>query len=259
MLVVSGGLTEREREMSSAWRPYVDAVIVTSLPYASRPFIEASDGQTRPTYVAGVEVRLISSAGCSLLLVESGVGLVNASMAATLALSEVQTGCLVAAGTAGSLSPRLGIGSVIVGTSYVNGGANVTAFSWSSGQVPGGPRSFPCDPSLRRVASTLAATDETIVLGQMLSSDTFIDERNISNALAVFPSALSADMESAAVAQVCYMADTPFIAAKGISDHCGTNAREQFLVNADEAASLSAEFCLTAIRRFKWEGSEGRG
>ena len=51
-----------------------------------------------------------------------------------------------------------------------------------------------------------------------------------------FPQGLAVDMESNAIAQVCYMYDTPFVSLRIVSDTPGINDHEQSYLNFWEEA-----------------------
>jgi adenosylhomocysteine nucleosidase len=54
-----------------------------------------------------------------------------------------------------------------------------------------------------------------------------------------FPSGLAVDMESAAIAQTCYLYDIPFLSVRQISDVPGENQAEQYVTFWDNAPKNS--------------------
>ena len=86
-----------------------------------------------------------------------------------------------------------------------------------------------------------------VLTGAMLSGDSFIDATMVDGVRAAFPSGLSTDMESVALAQTCHLYDVPFLSVRGISDLCGPVAGEDFLTHVDDAADRSAAVVLSVL------------
>ena len=92
------------------------------------------------------------------------------------------------------------------------------------------------------------ACGEHIFKGLIVSGDQFITDRHQLDAIkAQFPEALAVDMESAAIAQTCYLLQTPFVSFRILSDTPGAdNHLEQYFNFWDEMASRSFD----VTRRF---------
>ncbi len=189
-----------------------------------------------------------------LLLVRSRIGLVNAATAITTALQLVSAPTVVvSAGTAGGLHTTVNVGDVVVGTEYTYTDADATAFGYVRGQVPGMPEKFLTDPQLldaARAAVRGFATDGEVRQGQMLAGGSFVTAHNVADTREVFPEGLSTDMETTAIAQVCFSRGVPFIATRAISDLCGPQADQVFHLEVDQVAPVSARFALAAITKY---------
>ena len=104
------------------------------------------------------------------------------------------------------------------------------------------PAKFDGDITMLQKISQIK-TPITIHQGLLVSGDKFIEtsdeKQKIKN---LFPTALAVDMESAAMAEVCYLYNVPFLALRIISDvpGCDTQAEQyqKFWQNAP-AESLS--------------------
>ena len=64
--------------------------------------------------------------------------------------------------------------------------------------------------------------------GLILTGDQFITRRDTLDGIkALFPEGLAVDMESAAIAQVCYLQKVPFVSFRIISDTPGAKGHQQ--------------------------------
>jgi adenosylhomocysteine nucleosidase len=133
-------------------RAGVDAVVVTAMADEAEPFLQGADSVGQPVrHGRSVQRRLVIGEHV-VLLVESGIGLVNAAGAATAALLRTRTRLLVSAGSAGGLGTDVRVGDVVVGTRYVYTSADARAFGYALGQVPGMPAAYEAHPELVRGA-----------------------------------------------------------------------------------------------------------
>ncbi len=193
--------------------------------------------------------------GYHFLLITSGIGMCNASCAATSAHYELKARGLeiaayICAGTIGGLQDRCSVGDLIVGSEYINWRADATACGCAPGQIPDMPQSFfadknllelstSCHESLRQV-SELSPYRMHCCL--QLSADSFVTERGVQEIRRLFTNSSAADMESAAAAQVCWILKMPFVSIRSVSDLCAPEERadEEFHLGADKASLLSS-------------------
>lgn len=186
-----------------------------------------------------------------ILLVRSKIGLVNASTALSLALSVVANPtAVISAGTAGGLRADVEVGDLAVGTDYTYTDADATAFGYAYGQVPGMPASYSSDAALvdkaRQVAASYTGQGKPL-FGTMLAGGSFVTAHNVKDTREIFPQALSTDMETTALAQICASRSIPFIAIRGISDLCGPAADQDFHMDAPIVAARSAQLVLALL------------
>lgn len=161
------------------------------------------------SYVAGRE---------DVVLRASGIGKVNAAVSAYKLIEEEGVDLILNTGCAGAVDPSLNIGDVVIGTSFAYhdvwcGTGN------ERGQVQGLPASFFADPESLDLLRDTFGEDGTVHFGMVCSGDSFIETaEDDAKVKAARPDALVCDMEAAAIAQVCYLRDIPFIAYKLVSD-----------------------------------------
>jgi len=224
----------------------VDAVVVTAMADESAPFLERADRVGDAVRVAHAVQRTLTVHGRRVLLVQCGIGLVNAASATAVAIHLSAPRAVISAGSAGGVHARVRVGDVVVGTHYVYTGADARAFGYALGQVPGMPPVYEGHPDLVGAAGG-EHPELSVHTGTMLSGDTFVDATSVDAVRAAFPHALSTDMESTALAQTAHVHGVPFVSVRGISDLCGPAAGDDFLTHVDDAADRSAAVVLRLL------------
>ena len=227
----------------------VDAVVVVAMADEAAPFLAAADTDV-PGPLPGQH--LLTFGARRVLLVRSGIGPVNATWAATRALTAVRTRVLVSAGSAGGLGVDVRVGDVVVGESYTFSGADARAFGYVLGQVPGMPERYAADAELLGRLAGVGPVEGpvgglTVRTGTMISGDAFVDAALVGAVRAAFPDALSVDMETTALAQTAHLAGIPYVSVRGISDLCGPVAGTDFRTHVDDAADRSAAVVLALL------------
>lgn len=202
----------------------------------------ATDGELR-------EVRAThgSLAGTETVVVTTGIGIAAASSAATWAILEHRPACVVAAGSCGGLAADVEVGTLVVGDSFTWSLADATAFGYEPGQVPGSPARFGADAAWVDAAERAArAGHGSVRRGLMLSGDAFVTAPLADPMRERFSGAVSADMETTASARTARALGVPFVALRAVSDLCGPAADQQFHLEIDVVAEISAR----AVERF---------
>ena len=250
----------------------VAALVVTAMPEEAQPFLEAlpQAQEAAPIHLPGAAQAwslelpaanddadgASAAAAHELILVRSGIGLVAAASALATALTQVSPAVVISAGTTGGLGRAVEVGDVCVSQTLAYADVDATAFGYAVGQTPGQPAVFTADPGLVERARTALATlreatptaaGARIHVAQMLAGGSFVTAANVKDMRERFPEAVSTDMESTALAQVCHAAGVPFASVRGVSDLCGPEAGQDFHIGADEAASRSAAVVLAAL------------
>jgi adenosylhomocysteine nucleosidase len=132
-------------------------IVIVAMADEAEPFVSRASRVDEPVAVGGSLQRVVEIDGVELLLVQSGIGFVNAAGAATSAI--VRAGSLegvvptvISAGTAAGMGVGIEIGDVVAGSEYVNLDADARVFGYRLGQVPGMPASFHADEALMEAA-----------------------------------------------------------------------------------------------------------
>ena len=193
--------------------------------------------------------------GKSVLVAQCGVGKVNAAaLAQIFVLAGVSQ--VIFTGVAGGVAPGLEVGDIVVSRDALQHDADVRALGYALGEVPGEPLSWAADETLQEVAlaSAQALAEVTagavkVVSGRVLSGDQFIaDKGKVTFLFETFGGAC-AEMEGAAVAQVCSRAGVPFVIVRSLSDSADGGAEVDFRTFTPLAAQRAKAVVLGMLER----------
>ena len=160
----------------------------------------------------------------SVIVQKCGIGKVNAALGAADMIAQYKPDVIISSGCAGGNGDDVNIQDVVVSTELVYHDVYCgTAIGHSVyGQVQGLPERFKADPMLLDKAShllTLSPSHLSIHPGLIVTGDWFVDTKDkMREIIGHFPEAKAVDMESAAIAQTCYLRHVPFISFRVISD-----------------------------------------
>ncbi|SEK31222.1 adenosylhomocysteine nucleosidase [Carnobacterium iners] len=188
--------------------------------------------------------------GHQVVLVQSGIGKVNAAIAATLLISQCEVETLINTGSAGGIGKGLAVGDIVVSTEVAYHDVDATIFNYEIGQVPQMPARYTADKRL--VKMTIAAAKNVglhPIEGLIVTSDSFIAGKiQKEKIMEDFPDALAAEMEGAAIAQVCYQFKKSFVIVRAMSDVANEEASISFDEFIIEAGKKSANMVLELLK-----------
>lgn len=153
--------------------------------------------------------------GHNIILMQSGIGKVNAASRLTTLIHVEHPDMVINSGVAGGIAVGMRQGDIVAATECAY--HDVWCGSGERGQVQGLPLLFAADNRLLKATEGL-----NIKRGLIATGDQFIDNiETVEKIRKMYPSALACDMESTAFAQVCYLHNTPFMAFRIVSDTPG--------------------------------------
>lgn len=156
----------------------------------------------------------------SVVLMQCGIGKVNAAAGTVELIRNFAPDCIISTGVAGGIDTCLNVMDVVASRQIVYhdvwcGEGN------AYGQIQGLPLFFSGNDTLYDCALSLD-TETPIHGGLICTGDKFITDANeLKDIKRNFPDGLAVDMESAAIAQICYLYKIPFISFRIISDTPG--------------------------------------
>lgn len=168
--------------------------------------------------------------GTAVVLIESGIGKVQASINAALLLAHFQPDLVVNTGSAGGIGDGLAVGDVVISTGVAYHDVDLTPAGYLPGQLPQMPQIFTSDAHYSAAfAQAAKAEGHTVHTGLIVSGDQFIaSQAQIKRIKAMYPAALAVEMEGAAVAQTAHEFQTPFVVIRAMSDNGNEEADTSF-------------------------------
>ena len=202
--------------------------------------LKASLQDAKVTKIARMEFCEGSFGNTDVVVVQSGIGKVNAAACAQILINHFGVTHVMNTGVAGSLNAKIDIGDIVVSTDAMYHDVDATIFGYAKGEVPQvGTASFVADEMLRKAAVEAvkeAAPDIHVFEGRVVSGDQFISSREVKNNIRDTFQGDCTEMEGAAIAQVAYINEVPFVIIRAISDKADDSGQEAYDVFEKKAA-----------------------
>lgn len=202
--------------------------------------LKASLQDAKVTKIARMEFCEGSFGNTDVVVVQSGIGKVNAAACAQILINHFGVTHVMNTGVAGSLNAKIDIGDIVVSTDAMYHDVDATIFGYAKGEVPQvGTASFVADEMLRKAAVEAvkeAAPDIHVFEGRVVSGDQFISSREVKNHIRDTFQGDCTEMEGAAIAQVAYINEVPFVIIRAISDKADDSGQEAYDVFEKKAA-----------------------
>lgn len=185
------------------------------------------------------------------VVVQCGVGKVNAALCVQVLCSCFGVTHVINTGVAGSLDAKLDIGDFVISKDVIYHDFDCHVLNYPVGQVPGLPvRAFPADTMLMELAYTAADTQWPghAALGTVASGDQFVCDREQKNTIIANTGASCTEMEGAAVAHGAWRNQIPFVVIRAISDKADDSAEMDYPTFEVIAANRCAEVTLAIAK-----------
>lgn len=190
--------------------------------------------------------------GMDAVVVQCGVGKVNAALCAQILISCFKVTHIINTGIAGSLNAQLDIGDFVISSDAVYHDMDATNFGYPMGQVPGLPvLSFPADEML--IAEAFHAADAThpghVQIGRIATGDQFVAEKVLKAKIIADTGAHCTEMEGAAIAHTAWKNGVPFVIIRAISDKADDSAEMDYPTFEAAAAKRCAQVTQSLAKR----------
>lgn len=201
--------------------------------------------------VSGIDFVSGKLHGKNVIAARCGIGKVFAAICAQTMILNYAPDCIINTGVGGALDPTLRIGDLVIGEKTVQYDMDTSAIGDPVGLVSGiNVVYFPCDAEVSsvicRASEELGFTHKS---GTIACGDKFVADKELKDYISGTFGAMSCDMESAAMSQVCYVNNVPFGVIRAISDGADDGAHMDYPTFAAMAAkngiALSDKFIET--------------
>lgn len=182
-----------------------------------------------------------------IVLVKSGIGMVNASITTTLLFKEFGVDKILFSGVAGSLNRNVNVGDIVIGDSLLEYLFDATEFGYDIGTIPRMDTSiFRSDILLNKIKNILK--NDNIYYGKILSGDKFVSNLSEKEKLGEKFNALAVDMESASVAHCAHVLGIEFAIIRSISDSLNSSSVMEYTEFVNLAANNSKDVILKILK-----------
>ena len=213
------------------------------------PFLNMSD-RFEVTEKAMLKFFFFFFGNTDIVTLYSGVGKVNAAIAAQILADTFKCGAIINSGTAGSMSVEAKIFDTVVSTEVVYHDMDEDILTEFHPYIPS--CSFKADSRLTDAARSVYRETQgshNVLFGRMATGDRFIKDEITKAQIKALYAPLSIDMETASIAHVCYVNNIPFISVRTITDNANDGGSENFEENCDKASLISAEFVRSMLEK----------
>ena len=197
---------------------------------------------------AGMEFYAGTLEGIQAVVVQCGVGKVNAALCVQILCDNFAVTHVVNTGVAGSLCSELDIGDFVISRDamYHDFDCSVINTNYAVGQVPGlSVRQFPADEMLIELAFQAAEQVHAghARIGRVASGDQFVASKAQKEKIVADTGALCTEMEGAAIAHAAWRNRVPFVVLRAISDKADDSAEMDYptfeAIAADRCAAVT--------------------
>lgn len=187
------------------------------------------------------------------VVVECGVGKVNAAMCVQVLCDCYDVTHILNTGVAGSLSADLDIGDLVISQDamYHDFDCHILNPAYPVGQVPGLPvRKFRADEELKDAAFRAAQLvyPDHVHMGTVASGDQFVSQKELKEKIIADTGALCTEMEGAAIAHAAWKNQKPFVIIRAISDKADDSAQMDYPTFEAAAAKHCAAVTKTVAK-----------
>lgn len=187
-----------------------------------------------------------------VVIAKCGIGKVFAAACATAMILKFAPRLIVNTGVGGALTSDLRCGDIVVADRLVQHDMDTSAIGDPVGLVSGINKIF--FESDRYAVTDLIAAGEQLSLpvkrGVVATGDKFVADAQTKSSIVSAFGANVCEMEGAAIAQVAYISQTPFVVVRAISDGADDSSRMDYPTFLNLAAKNSELMTLALVKKY---------
>ncbi len=188
-----------------------------------------------------------------VVVVVCGIGKVNAAQCSQQLISEFAVTHIINSGVAGAIKDNLDVLDVVISTDLMHHDYDLTKIGdFDYGQMARmETSSFSADKTLCDLAykaSKAEVKDHNVFCDRIVSGDQFVADFARKEFILKQFDAAATEMEGAAIAQVCYLNQIPFVVIRAISDKADGSADVSYESFSRQAAEHSSKIVVDILR-----------
>lgn len=193
--------------------------------------------------------------GCPVVVVQSGIGKVNAGICTQILADIYGVEAVINTGIAGSLKAQIDIGDIVLSTDTLQHDVEAEAFGYPAGQIPRmDTLAFRADEGLLQCAEECCSRvnpDIKTFKGRVLSGDQFIADEKKKEWLVNTFEGFCTEMEGAAIGQTAFLNGIPFLVVRAISDKADGSASMDYPEFEAKAISHTTALIKAMVKSLK--------
>jgi adenosylhomocysteine nucleosidase len=191
--------------------------------------------------------------GKEVVIVQSGIGKVNAAICTQVLIDRFNVSAIINTGVAGSLRAEINIGDIVISTDAVEHDMNVMPLGYDRGVIPGMETSFfVADDNLINLARKCVeeTVDVGVFEGRVVSGDLFVSELKVKEKLIAQFDGYCAEMEGGAIAHCACVNKVPFVVIRSISDKADNSAEVDYPTFEAMAIENSIKLIVDMVKNY---------
>lgn len=195
-----------------------------------------------------MKVDVASCDGHKVILIESGIGKVNATLAAQHVIDQFEVDLVINTGSAGGIAQGAAIGDFVIADRVCHHDIDISPIGFAYGELPQLPVYYKTHSSFSKklltICQQMALKAHT---GPIATGDSFVyQDTQLATIKQRFDGVIACEMEAAAVAQVCHLYQKDFIMIRNLSDmadeHAPINFQDYVIQAGKKTSRLLFEF-----------------
>lgn len=192
--------------------------------------------------------------GRNVVVVQSGIGKVNATVCAQILIDVFNVSGIVNTGVAGSLRSEINIGDIVISSDAVEHDMNVMSLGYDRGVIPGMATSiFVADPKLVELTKKCCreSVEVNVFEGRIVSGDMFVSDKSVKEKLIEKFNGYCAEMEGGAIAHCACVNRVPFVVIRSISDKADDSAQMDYPEFEQMAIENSVKLLVNLVKNYE--------
>lgn len=186
------------------------------------------------------------------VVVQSGIGKVNAALCAQLLIVKFDVTHIINTGIAGAMAKELKPLDIVISTDCVYHDADASSFGDPICTIPGMPTFFNADENLINLAekSFVSENNSNVFKGRVASGDVFVSDKTVKQKIISNCNPFCVEMEGTAIAHTCFLHKIPFVIIRSISDSADDGVKGEYFFNKETAAKISGQTVINMLENF---------